>query len=87
MDSGGGRGCTDCVKPRRAPTGYRLATLDALPGIVRAVNQRVPVLLDGGIRRGSDVFKALALGAAGVLSGRATCSACWAAAMKAWIVP
>lgn len=55
---------------RQLDTG--LATLDALPGIVRAVNQRVPVLLDGGIRRGSDVFKALALGAAGVLSGRAT---------------
>lgn len=49
-----------------------LATLDALPGIVQAVNHRVPVLLDGGIRRGSDVFKALALGASGVLSGRAT---------------
>ncbi|HLU03942.1 MAG TPA: alpha-hydroxy acid oxidase [Advenella sp.] len=55
---------------RQLDTG--LATLDALPGIVLAVNHRVPVLLDGGIRRGSDVFKALALGAAGVLSGRAT---------------
>ncbi|MGO3125022.1 MAG: alpha-hydroxy acid oxidase [Advenella sp.] len=55
---------------RQLDTG--LATLDALPGIVQAVNRRVPVLLDGGIRRGSDVFKALALGASGVLSGRAT---------------
>lgn len=55
---------------RQLDTG--VATLDALPGIVRAVNNRVPVLIDGGIRRGSDVFKALALGAAGVLSGRAT---------------
>ncbi|WP_233583018.1 alpha-hydroxy acid oxidase [Candidimonas sp. SYP-B2681] len=55
---------------RQLDTG--VATLDALPGIVRAVNNRVPVLIDGGIRRGSDVFKALALGASGVLSGRAT---------------
>ena len=55
---------------RQLDTG--LAALDALPGIVRAVNHRVPVLIDGGIRRGSDVFKALALGATGVLSGRAT---------------
>src|SRR5690606_8686002 len=55
---------------RQLDTG--LATADAFPGIVRAVNGRVPVLVDGGIRRGSDIFKALALGAAGVLSGRAT---------------
>lgn len=55
---------------RQLDTG--IATLDALPGIVRAVDRRVPVLLDGGIRRGSDVFKAMALGASGVLTGRAT---------------
>jgi 4-hydroxymandelate oxidase len=46
------------------------ATIDALPEIADAVAGRVPVLLDGGIRRGTDVFKALALGAAAVLIGR-----------------
>jgi (S)-2-hydroxy-acid oxidase len=40
-----------------------LATLDALPDIVTAVNKRIPVHIDGGIRHGTDIFKALALGA------------------------
>jgi len=46
------------------------ASIDALPAIAEAVAGRVPILLDGGIRRGTDVFKALALGASAVLIGR-----------------
>jgi 4-hydroxymandelate oxidase len=46
------------------------ATIDSLPEIAEAVAGRIPLLLDGGIRRGSDVFKALALGANAVLVGR-----------------
>ena len=46
------------------------ASIDALPAIVRQVGGRVPVLLDGGVRRGIDVFKALACGATAVLLGR-----------------
>jgi isopentenyl diphosphate isomerase/L-lactate dehydrogenase-like FMN-dependent dehydrogenase len=47
------------------------ASLDALPEVVEAVGDRAEVLMDGGIRRGTDVVKALALGAKAVLAGRA----------------
>jgi L-lactate dehydrogenase (cytochrome)/(S)-mandelate dehydrogenase len=47
-----------------------LPSLRALPGVVQAVDGRIPVLLDGGVRRGGDVFKALGLGATAVLVGR-----------------
>ncbi len=47
------------------------APIRALPAVAEAVGKDVEVLLDGGIRRGSDVVKALALGAKGVLIGRA----------------
>jgi isopentenyl diphosphate isomerase/L-lactate dehydrogenase-like FMN-dependent dehydrogenase len=46
------------------------ATIEALPEVVAAVNGRIPVFLDGGVRRGTDVFKALALGAKAVGIGR-----------------
>jgi isopentenyl diphosphate isomerase/L-lactate dehydrogenase-like FMN-dependent dehydrogenase len=46
------------------------APVEVLPEIVEAVAGRVPVLVDGGVRRGTDVLKALALGAAAVLIGR-----------------
>jgi isopentenyl diphosphate isomerase/L-lactate dehydrogenase-like FMN-dependent dehydrogenase len=46
------------------------ASLDVLPEVVEAVGGRVPVLMDGGVRRGTDVVKAIALGAAAVLVGR-----------------
>lgn len=47
-----------------------LATIDALPEVVEAVRGRIPVHVDGGIRHGTDVFKALALGADFVWVGR-----------------
>lgn len=46
------------------------ATIDNLPGVVQAVTGRIPVLIDGGFRRGTDIFKALALGARAICIGR-----------------
>jgi len=47
-----------------------ISTARALPGIVDAVSRRAEVYVDGGIRRGTDVLKALAMGAKAVLIGR-----------------
>lgn len=46
------------------------ATIDALPRVIEEVQGRIPVLMDGGVRRGTDVLKAVALGASAVLIGR-----------------
>ncbi len=46
------------------------ATLESLPGVVQGAAGRIPVLMDGGVRRGTDVYKALALGASAVGIGR-----------------
>jgi 4-hydroxymandelate oxidase len=51
---------------------YGPSTLEVLPEIVAAVNGRIPILFDSGIRRGADIFKALALGANAVMIGRTT---------------
>jgi len=56
-----------------------LATLDALPEVVEAVQGKIPVHVDGGVRHGTDIFKALALGADFVWVGR---PALWGLAYK-----
>ncbi len=48
-------------------------TIECLPEIVAAVNGRIPVIIDGGFRRGTDIFKALAMGATAVGIGRPYC--------------
>lgn len=47
-----------------------ISTIDALPSIVNAVQNKIPVLMDSGVRGGADIFKALALGAKAVCIGR-----------------
>jgi len=61
LSNHGGRQLDYCVSP-----------IEVLPQIARAVGQRMTLIIDGGFRRGSDVLKALALGAHGVMLGRAT---------------
>jgi 4-hydroxymandelate oxidase len=51
---------------------YGPSSLEVLPEIAAAVNGRIPILFDSGIRRGTDIFKALALGANGIMLGRTT---------------
>ncbi len=51
---------------------YCVSAIDVLPEVVQAVRGRLTLLVDGGFRRGSDVVKALALGAESVMLGRAT---------------
>ena len=61
------------VRVQLAPGTGAASTLGVLPEVVKAVNGKVPVLFDGGVRRGTDVFKALALGASAVGIGRPYC--------------
>jgi 4-hydroxymandelate oxidase len=49
------------------------AGITVLPEVVQAVGGRIPVIVDGGVRRGTDIFKALALGAAAVMTARPVC--------------
>ena len=48
-------------------------TIECLPEVVEAIDGRMAVLIDGGIRRGTDIFKALALGADAICIGRPFC--------------
>jgi isopentenyl diphosphate isomerase/L-lactate dehydrogenase-like FMN-dependent dehydrogenase len=48
-------------------------TIECLPEIVAAVNGRIPIIVDGGFRRGTDIYKALAMGASAVGIGRPYC--------------
>jgi isopentenyl diphosphate isomerase/L-lactate dehydrogenase-like FMN-dependent dehydrogenase len=48
-------------------------TIECLPEVVEAIQGKIPVLIDGGIRRGTDIFKALAMGATAVCIGRPYC--------------
>ncbi len=61
------------------------ATEEVLADIVAAVDGRAKILVDGGIRSGSDVFKALALGADGVLVARPFVTAVYGGGADAWL--
>ena len=50
---------------------YCVAAIEVLPEVVAAVRGRLPIVIDGGFRRGTDIIKALALGAEAVMLGRA----------------
>jgi 4-hydroxymandelate oxidase len=60
----------DRVQPRRRYLDTTFTTIEVLPEVVEAVDGNIEVYLDGGIRRGTDIVKALALGARAVLIGR-----------------
>src|SRR5205085_2645708 len=60
LSNHGGRQLDSCVAP-----------IEVLPQIVRALGARLPILIDSGFRRGTDIVKALALGAQAVMIGRA----------------
>jgi isopentenyl diphosphate isomerase/L-lactate dehydrogenase-like FMN-dependent dehydrogenase len=64
-----------------------LTAVQALPAIKRAVGDRLVIMLDGGIRRGSDIVTSLCLGTGFVFTGRALCRAQSQAAMPASVVP
>jgi len=64
LSNHGGRQLDSCVAP-----------IDVLPQIVRAVGERLTILVDSGFRRGTDIVKALALGAQAVISAAPRCTA------------
>lgn len=55
------------------------AGITVLPEVVEAVEGRIPVIVDGGVRRGTDIFKAIALGASAAMTARPVC---WGLAVK-----
>ena len=61
--------------PATSPVMLGTLAIDALPEVVDMVAGRVPILIDGGIQRGTDVLKAIAIGATAVMIGRPYCFA------------